>query len=150
MMESLRSMGWRILFIPVLIVLLVLAVYFASLLPTADWYATFDPAARHIFSGHSPYELSGFANPPWAILLVFPFVIFPPYVSRGLFFVASTLVLIYLAWRMHTPLASMAAFLLSPTPIGALFIVNLDAFVYLGILLPPVWVLFLLLIKPQI
>jgi hypothetical protein len=133
-----------------LVILLGVAVYFASFLPSADWYVTFDPAARGIFSGHSPYEQPVFLNPPWAVLLLFPFVIFPPIVAHGLFFVASALALIYLAWRLSASPLTMAALMLSPTAVGVLLVGNLDALVYLGMLLPPVSGLFLLLLKPQI
>jgi hypothetical protein len=151
MMQFLGAKNRRlILLIPFLILLLGVAVYYASFLPTADWYVTFDPAARGIFTGHSPYEMRGFSNPPWAVLLLLPFIIFPPLVAHGLFFVASALALIYLTWRLNTPLLAVVAFLLSPTAIGALLVGNLDPFVYLGMLLPPVWGLFVLLIKPQI
>ncbi len=140
----------RIVLIPALVILLGVAVYFASFLPSADWYVTFDPAARGIFSGHSPYEQPVFLNPPWAVLLLFPFIIFPPTLAHGLFFVASALALIYLAWRLHASPLAMAALMLSPTAVGVLLVGNLDALVYLGMLLPPVSGLFLLLLKPQI
>lgn len=149
MLNLIRSRR-RILFILILAVLLGVAVYFASFLPSADWYVTFDPAARGVFSGRSPYEQPVFLNPPWAVLLLFPFVIFPPTIAHGLFFVVSALALIYLAWKLHASPLTMAALMLSPTAVGALLVSNLDAFVYLGMLLPPVSGLFLLLIKPQI
>lgn len=140
----------RIILIIGLLLLLGVAVYFAAFLPSADWYTTFDPAARGIFSGHSPYEQPVFLNPPWAILLLLPFMAFDPVTAHGLFFVVSALALIFMAWKLHAPPLAMAALMLSPTAVGALLVGNLDALVYLGMLLQPVYGLFLLMIKPQV
>lgn len=149
--EKLQRMTRQQVILAILLtVLLGLAIYFAALLPSADWYATFDPAARGVFQGHSPYETPLFSNPPWAVLILFPFVIFPPVVAHGLFFVVSALALIYLAWVLRAPPLAIAALMLSPTAVGALLVGNLDAIVYLGLLFPPTWGLLLLMIKPQV
>ena len=150
MWQSVRSIDRRLIFIPLLVILLGVAVYFASFLPSADWYATFDPAARGIFSGHSPYEQTGYVYPPWAILPLLPMVLFPPLIAHGLMFGTTILILIYLAWHLHASPLATAAFLLSPTAVGVMLINNIDPFVICGILLPPVWGLFVLMVKPQI
>lgn len=127
MINFFRSNKQRIIFIPVLVVLLGVAVYFASFLPSADWYATFDPAARGIFSGRSPYEQATYINPPWAVLLLLPIVLFPPLLAHSLMFVISVLILIYIAWRLHASPLAVAAFFLSPTVVGALLVSNIDS-----------------------
>lgn len=133
-----------------LVVLIPASAYFASFLPNADWYGTYDPAARGIFRGQSPYDVTGFHNPPWMLLLLLPFIVFSPEYARGLFFVASLLAFIAIVWKVKiNPLAAIALFL-SPTMIGGLLACNPDMFVLTGILFPPVWGLFILLIKPQI
>jgi len=129
---------------------LVVAVWLASYLPTADWYNTYDPAARGIFSGRSPYEQPLYLNPPWAVLVLLPFVMFPPALARGLVLVASVVALIYAAWRLRANMLAIIALLLSPTAVGSLLAGNLDAFVQLGMFLPPAWGLLALMIKPQI
>jgi hypothetical protein len=130
--------------------LIPVSAYFASFLPNADWYGTYDPAARGIFSGQSPYAVAGFHNPPWALLLLFPFIVFSPEYARGLFFVASILAFVVIVWKVKiNPLAAIALFL-SPTMIGGLLACNLDTFVLAGVLFPPAWGLFILLIKPQV
>jgi len=150
-MEKLKSITkGQMVLAAALAILLGVAAYFAAFLPSADWYVTFDPAARGIFSGHSPYEQPVFLNPPWAMLILIPFVIFPPVTAHGLFFVACAVALVYLSWRLRASPIAMVALMLSPTAVGALLVGNLDAFVYLGMLLPPVWGLFLLMLKPQI
>jgi hypothetical protein len=138
------------IFIFILVILLSIAVYFASFLPSADWYTNFDPAARGIFLGQSPYEQPGFINPPWAVLLLLPIVLFPPVLAHGLMFVISALILIYITWRLRASPLTAAAFFLSPTVVGALLVSNIDPMVIAGIFLPPVWGLLILMIKPQI
>jgi len=131
-------------------IFLVVAVWLGSYLPTADWYNTYDPAARGIFFGQSPYEQPLYLNPPWAVLLLIPFVLFPPMLARGLVLVASVVALIYTAWRLRANMLAIIALLLSPTAVGSLLAGNLDSFVQLGMFLPLAWGLLILMIKPQV
>ena len=124
-------------------------VYFASLLPPGDW-PIFYAATRNIFSGHGPYETMGYLLPPWADLVLLPFVLFSENIPQGLMFGVSLFTLIFIMWRLRLPPVGAAAFLISPTAVGALLIHNIDPFVVAGILFPPAWGLFLLLMKPQI
>jgi hypothetical protein len=126
------------------------AVWLASRLPNADWYGTYDPAGRGVLMGHSPYDQPLFVNPPWAAVLILPFVLFPSGIARGLVLVCSLISVIYLAWRLRAPRVAVIALLFSPTAIASLLAANLDAFVMLGMLLQPAWGLLLLLVKPQI
>jgi hypothetical protein len=126
------------------------AVWLASFVPNADWFATFDPAARGFLQGSSPYKQQFVLIPPWGFLILIPFVLFPSNIARGLLLVASLGVLIYTAWRLQAPKIAMIALLLSPTAVGSFLAGNLDAFVLAGIFLPPTWGLFVLLIKPQV
>ena len=128
----------------------VLAVWLASYVPNADWYGTFDAAGRGILQGHSPYDQPLFSNPPWAALLLLPFVALPPALARGLVFVVTLVSIGYVAWRARAPRVALIAILLSPTAVGALLAANLDAFTMPGIFLPAAWGLLLLMIKPQI
>jgi len=130
--------------------LLLLAAWLASFVPNADWSGTYDAAARGFLHGHSPYEQPLFVNPPWAVLVLAPFALFPPNLARGLILVCSLASLIYVAWRLRAPWLAMAAVLLSPTAVASLLAANLDALVLLGMFLLPTWGLFVLLIKPQI
>jgi hypothetical protein len=145
-----KLMTRRFLIFLCLLVALAVAVYAASLLPTADWFETFDPAARGVFSGLLPYERSGYVYPPWAVVPLLPIVLFPANIAHGLMFVVSLLILVYIMWRLRLPALAAAAFLVSPTAVGALLVNNIDPFIIAGILFPPAWGLFLLVIKPQI
>jgi len=124
--------------------------YLASFVPNADWYGTYDPVGRGLFEGHSPYEHPLYVNPPWAVVLLIPFVLFPPALARGLVLIGSVAALIYILFRLRAPRLAAIALLLSPTAIGSLLAANLDAFVLLGAFLPPAWGLLILMIKPQI
>ena len=133
-----------------LVALVLFAVWLASLVPNADWSGTYEGVGRRLLHGQSPYDEPLFVNPPWAALLVIPFAILPSEVGRGLLLVASLAALVYAAWRLHAPRLAVVALLLSPTAIGSLLAANLDAFVILGLFLPPACGLLLLMIKPQI
>ena len=133
-----------------LVALVLLAVWLARFVPNADWSGTYEGVGRSLLHGQSPYEQPLFVNPPWAALLVVPFAVLPSELGRGLLLVASVASLTYTAWRLHAPLLAVVALLLSPTAIGSLLAANLDAFVILGLFLPPASGLLLLMIKPQI
>jgi hypothetical protein len=126
------------------------AVWLASKVPNADWNGTYDAAGRGLFSGDSPYEQPLFVNPPWTVLLLLPFVVFPSALARGLWLICTLAALIYMGWRLRAPRAAFIAMLLSPTAIGALLAANLDSFVLLGAFMVPTWGLLVLMIKPQI
>lgn len=133
-----------------LLALLAVIVYFSGPLPSADWYATFDPAARGVFAGQWPYENPGYRYPPWAILPLLPMVLFPTVIAHGLMIAVTVLILFFIAWRAKAPPLAVIAFLLSPTVVGLLLVNNIDPFAMLGMFLPPTWGLFLLVIKPQV
>jgi hypothetical protein len=140
----------RMLTVSGLLIITAVAVYFASFLPTADWFDIFDPAARGVFSGLSPYHVPNFNCAPWAVVPLLPIVLFPPNLAHGLMYVVSAFTLFYILWRLKVNLITAVAFFLSPTAIGALLVNNIDPFVISGMLFPPAWGLLLLLIKPQI
>jgi len=77
-----------------------LVVWMASRIPNADWYGIFDAAGRGVLQGRSPYEQPLFANPPWTVALLLPFVVFPPATARGLVLVRSAACLLYVGRRI--------------------------------------------------
>lgn len=127
----------------------VVAIWLGSLVPNADWYGTYDAAGRAVLAGRSPYEQPLFVNPPWTVLLLLPFMAFPPGIARGLVLVCSLASWTLIAWKLSAPRLALIVLVLSPTAIGSLLAANLDAFVMLGLLAPPTWGLLLLMIKPQ-
>jgi hypothetical protein len=97
-----------------------------------------------------PYDQVGYVYPPWAVVPLLPIVLFPPDLAHGLMYVVCALILFYILWRLKVGVVAAVAFFLSPTAIGALMVNNIDPIVISGILFPPLWGLFLLVIKPQI
>ena len=134
----------------ILILLFCISVYYASFLPDADWRHKFYPLIRGFFRGESPYWSPAFQYPPWIVLPLFPFVIFPTDISRGLIFVSSILFVGFFAYKEKNNPLTIIALLISPTVIGSLIAGNIDAILISAIFLPPVWALFFLMIKPQI
>lgn len=122
----------------------------ASFLPNADWNGTYYPVIQCVLKGKNPYLVPGFHNPPWTVLFLLPFGMLSPEFARGLFFSCGLLVFGIIVWKTKAPPAAALAVLLSPTMIGGLLANNLDIFVLAGILLPPAWGLFVLLVKPQL
>jgi hypothetical protein len=130
--------------------LFVLIAFFTAPLPTADFYENFYGAAHNALAGHSPYDSIGYICAPWGIIPLIPFALIPPLAAHGLYFATCLYILAFVAWRLHAPPIAIAAFMLSPTAIGALLVGNLDAVVISGMLFPPVLGLLILMIKPQI
>jgi hypothetical protein len=104
------------------VILLISAVSVAAMyIPSdTDWHGTFRPAARALISGHSPYEVESFFNPPWGLLPLVPIALLPEGVGRAIIL------------------------------ISCLLTANIDYLVTLGFVFPPQIGLFFVLIKPQI
>ncbi len=143
-------MAKRALIIVLLMGLFLLIAFAAARLPTADFYANFYGAARNALEGRSPYDAIGYICAPWGIIPLIPFALLPPVPAHGLYFATCLYVLVFVAWRLRASPLAIAAFMLSPTAIGALLVGNLDPVVISGVLFPPIAGLLLLMIKPQI
>lgn len=130
--------------------LFLLVAVFTAGLPTADFYDNFYAAARNALIGHSPYDAVGYICAPWGIIPLIPFAVLPPMVAHGLYFATCLFILAFIAWRLGASPLTIAAFILSPTAIGALLVGNLDAVVVSGMLFPPILGILVLMIKPQI
>lgn len=120
----------------------------AYLPPAVDWESAFRPATLALTRLESPYEDTGFYNPPWMLLFLLPFAASLE-VGRAAILVLSIGVYAFVAVRMGAPPITMAAFLLSPPILHTLLHGNLEWLVLLGVLAPPRWGLFLVTIKPQ-
>ncbi len=140
----------RTLVIVLLAGLFVLIAFLAARLPTADFYSNFYGPVRNDLLGHPLYESNMYVYAPWGIIPLIPFALLPPLAAHGLYFAACLYTLVYIAWRLHASPLAIAAFMLSPTAIGALLVGNLDPVVISGMLFPPMIGLLILMIKPQI
>jgi len=125
------------------------ATWIAPALPRAvDWETVFYPATRAVWATGSPY-VQGFLNPPWAILPLLGCGLAPAPVGRALLFLMSLAAFAYLAIRLGGTPVTTGLFLLSPPVMHCLLNGNIDWLVLLGLLVPPQWGLFLVILKPQ-
>ncbi len=149
--ENLNGRQQILLIILLGVVAVALTLVISPLLPAGvDWRLAFRPAAREMLSGHSPYLVSGFFNPPWTLLPMLPLALLPEALGRAFFLVMNLILFVYVAYRLGATAITMLFFLLSPPVLHSLLNGNIDAFVLLGFVLPPPIALFFLSIKPQI
>jgi hypothetical protein len=134
------------------VILLVGAVSVAAMyLPSdTDWRWTFRPAARALISGHSPYEVESFFNPPWGLLPLLPIALLPEGVGRAINMILTLAAFAFTAIRLGAKPVSFFFFMISPPVVHCLLTANIDYLVTLGFVLPPQIGLFFVLIKPQI
>jgi len=133
------------------LVVVALAFPMSAVLPAGvDWHLAFRPAAQEILRGHSPYNISGFFNPPWTLIPLMPLALLPESLGRAFFLLMNLMIFVYVAYRLGASATTMLFFLLSPPVLHSLLNGNIDAFVVLGFVLPPPVGLFFLSIKPQI
>jgi hypothetical protein len=134
-----------LLLIPILFYLTILL----QIVPAPDWYHMFRPAALAFLSSGNPYVVSGYFNPPWALLGYLPIALLPPALSASVFTMLEMAVILFAAIRFGAKPLGIALLFLSPFTIQGILLSNLDMYVALGLTLPPVWGLFLVLLKPQ-
>src|SRR5512135_1583531 len=133
-------------------VLIIAAAWIASpFVPAAvDWHTAFRPAALAVLQGHSPYEVDGYFNPPWAILPLIPLAVLPEPVGRVLLVVVTLVAFTFVARRLGGSNVATIALLLSPLVMHEVLNGNIDWLAAMGLVLP-VWIgLFFVVIKPQI
>jgi hypothetical protein len=134
-----------------LVLALVLSLVVAWILPDADdWHHTLRPATLAMLAGHSPYEVSTYYGPPWALALLVPFAILPEALGRGLMFAASLAAVAYTVVRLGGRPVVVALVLLSPPAIQMFLTGNNDWQVLLGFVLPPPIGFIFVTAKPQL
>jgi hypothetical protein len=115
-----------------------------------DWEKYFLLGAQEVLHGRSPYNIQGFANPPWALLLYIPLSFLPPMVGATIIAVLAFITYIYLARKFCADAISTTAILLSPFLYYDLQFGNINWLVMLGLAFPPQIGLFFILLKPQV
>ncbi|GAB4454939.1 MAG: hypothetical protein Kow0070_02330 [Anaerolineales bacterium] len=133
---------------------LLVVLYFSadSLWPAVgiDWRETYYPAARAVIEGKNPYKTAPtFRNMPWTLIPILPLAFFSERVSSVLYFILSLGLYAWTAIRLKASRAALIAFLLSPPVVYGMILLNIDALVLAGFILPPQIGLFLVLLKPQ-
>lgn len=115
-----------------------------------DWRETYYPAARAVLEGRNPYEAAPtFRNVPWTLIPMLPLALFSERASGVLFFILTLALYALAAVQLKASRTALVAFLLSPPVVYGLRMLNVDALVLMGFILPPQIGLFFVLIKPQ-
>lgn len=135
-------------------ILLLIILYIAanSLWPAVgiDWRETYYPAARAVLAGKNPYPaVPTFRNVPWTLIPLLPLAFFSERVSGILFFILTLALYAFTALRLKASRVALIAFLLSSPVVYGMRMLNVDALVLLGFVLPPQIGLFFIVIKPQ-
>lgn len=130
---------------------LVALIVVAPLVPPAvDWHTVFRPAALEALAGRSPYTIAGYYYPPWALLPLIPFALFPEDVGRIFLVVLALGVFAYIAKKLGASKIGVVALLVSPLVLHEVLNGNIDWLAALAVVFPP-WIgLFFAVIKPQI
>lgn len=114
-----------------------------------DWINTYRPAALAVLSLRSPYTIEIFHSPPWAVFPLIPLALLPERIGFGFNFCLGMISTGYIAYRIGAKPLTVAAILLSYPVLFSNIYGNIDWLVYLGLIMPPRWGLFFILIKPQ-
>jgi hypothetical protein len=135
-------------------ILLFIVLYFAAntLWPAIgiDWRETYYPAVRAVLEGQNPYWAAPtFRNVPWTLIPMLPLAFFSERVSGVLYFILTLALYAITAIRLKASRVALIAFLLSSPVIYGMRMLNVDALVLLGFVLPPQIGLFFIVIKPQ-
>jgi hypothetical protein len=120
----------------------------AVLPPGVDWQQTFAPSSQDLVRGQSPYG-HGFYNPPWALVPLLPFAA-DEVTGRAALFLLALLVVSLVVVQLGGSPVSLGLVLISPPVVHSLLNANLEWLALAGLLLPPRWGLFLVVIKPQV
>ncbi len=128
----------------------VVGLFAIALPPAVDWDTVFRPAALKLASGQSPYGVTGFFNPPWALIPLIPIAILPIRLGRAILLTTAILSFSYLLHRLGAKRLSIVFILLSPPVLHGILNGNIDWLAMLGLVLPPYIGLLFIMIKPQI
>lgn len=134
----------------VVIAALALSVVATGLLPQAvDWQGAFSPATQALLQGDNPYQGYGVHNPPWALVALVPFAT-ATHAGRGALFVVGLVVYALVALRAEAKPLALGLWMTCPPLLHTLLHGNLEWLVFVGLLVPPRWGLFFVLVKPQV
>jgi hypothetical protein len=97
-------------------------------LPSYGDFKIYHAAAQLI----NPYEVSGFLNPPWAMLLLRPFSVLPYKLAGALWITVSLCVIMYSAYLMKADKIGVLLTVFNPFMWFFITLGQLDAFVLLG------------------
>ena len=100
-----------------LVVILASVIVASFYSPGYDWILWFRPACLEMIAGRSPYDLSGFYNPPWVLLPMMPLAFLPERAGVVVMTAAYLLSMIYVATRLGAQPVTVLLLLFSPSVI---------------------------------
>ena len=112
----------------------------------ADWESAFFPAMRHF---REPYDVYYFTSPPWALPLL-PHALLDLQWSNAINMCLNILALAALIWRYKGGAFAFILTFTSPIFLKLAHANNIDWLPTLAFLIPPMWGLPLLALKPQV
>lgn len=136
-----------------LLSIVLLTVIFLKLYPFVpegkDWANFYRPAIIMMFSGRSPYEIP-FNYAPWAMLPLAPLALLPTRVGSTILVIASPFIFGIITYKLGAKPLTILFFAFSSPVIHSAFNINVEWMPALGLLMPPQFGLFFVLIKPQV
>jgi len=133
----------------VLLFFLVYGVLWRYCIPV-DFVNCYYPATREILVGGNPYDVQGVFNPPWAFWVMVPLGLLPLRIAQTLHVLLAFGVVAYVCHKLGLGLASTVVVITSVSMLNTLANGQIDWLVLLGAVVPPMWGIPLLLIKPQL
>lgn len=117
--------------------------------PAVDWDAFFLPAIQAFLSSKNPYDVFGFYNPPWVLVVLAPFSVLPYDIGRALLIMCAVVSLALASRSLGASLVGTLAAILSPIAFNVLAWGNVEWIALLGLAFPPSLGIILLSVKPQ-
>ena len=114
-----------------------------------DWMRYFRPAIVTLFSGVSPYIITGFFSPPWVPVLLSPFALLSPGAGAVAIAIVGLSSWIFAMRRLGASVLVITMMLMTPNLLWGTTYANIDWMIPLGLVLPPQVGLFFVLAKPQ-
>lgn len=116
----------------------------------ADWRLYFEPAARALASGDSPYRVDGYWNPAWLLVPLIPIAKLPLSLSVPIIFVANIAAYTWVALKTGVRIVFILPLVVFGGVLMNSVLGNIDGLVALGLLFPTWLGVLVLMIKPQI
>lgn len=115
-----------------------------------DWLTYYQPAIEILLSGGNPYDVLGFYNPPWLLLLLLPIWLLPEPIGVVVLLLITIAGFALVAIRLGATPTKTLLFLLSPPAVHCYINGGIEWLVMLGLSMPPWLGMFFVLVKPQV
>lgn len=118
--------------------------------PNNDWINIFYKSAQQILLFKSPFDIPSYMNPIWVAIMLTPFTLFTPEISRGMFGIISLSSSVFICYKLNISIKNSLLIILSASVLQGFFQSNIEPVLLLGIFAPASIALVILMSKPQI